>query len=480
MRHISSRLSGSSGAARRRIHRRVHRRVHQAGQALVFGLCILLLVSLLLFFQFSSGQASASKLRIVNATDAAAYSVGLWRARAMNYYAYSNRAIIANEVAIAQAATMVSYAKFLERFSDNVNDVAQFIPYVGQVSEAIEEAAYWISTVTQYTAHGETAARSLYIQALAASQELMFAATHPTVLSRIAAEVARENDRRFFAFTMPLNLDAGLRDITARQEGEDRQRLKSVVLDSLDGFSTHRDADLAEIPCLLKLARRGATELIRDHDTGELERWQAYDTLSLHSRRTFSCSMRERQALGWGAAEIAQDAKNELDALAALAPAVTTGDVGIEPPGGSAATASRSKRDNPRAYNEASKEIWVSNQYRGIASVRELDFRNSETLRANSSFPLVKVAVVGWIQSADAVGTAASRGLAAGRVMPVDRFSNRDSAVMGAVSAAEVYFRRPPQALQRTEFASLYSPYWQVRLSPVPPAWRQDAVGYFQ
>jgi hypothetical protein len=247
----------------------------QQGQALVLGLCLLLLVALLLFFQFSAGQATAAKLRIVNATDAAAYSAGLWRARAMNYYAYSNRAIIANEVAIAQAATMVSYAKFLERLTDNVDEVAQYVPYVAQVSEVIREVAYWVSQVTQYTALGETAARSAYIQALSASQELMFAATHPAVLSRIAAEIARENDRRFFAFTLPLQLDPALGDITARYAGADRDRLKSVVLASLDGYSSQRDADLAELPCLSKLARRGATELIRDHDNAELERWQA-------------------------------------------------------------------------------------------------------------------------------------------------------------------------------------------------------------
>ena len=50
---------------------------------------------------------------------------------------------------------------------------------------------------------------------------------------------------------------------------------------------------------------------------------------------------------------------------------------------------------------------------------------------------------------------------------------------MGAVSAAEVYFKRPPQAAMRTEYASLYSPYWQVRLAPVPAAFRQAAAGYF-
>jgi hypothetical protein len=450
----------------------------QRGQALVFGLCVLLLAALLLFVQFSMGQAAAAKLRIVNATDAAAYSVALWRARAMNYYAYANRAIIANEVAIAQAATMVSYAKFLERFSDNVNDVARYVPVVGQISEAIKDAAWWVSQVTQYTALGETAARNLYIQALASSQELMFAATHPAVLSRIAAEVARESDRRFFAFTMPMSLDRDMQDITARQTGEDRERLKSVVLESLDGFSTNRDADIGEVPCLLKLARRGATELVRDHDYGELERWQAYDTMSLHWRRTLSCSMRERLALGWGAAEIAREATQELDALAALVSPINSGDTPLEPVV-SAGEASASKRANPRAYARASEEIWVSEAYGGIASVRELDFRGNPTVQANDRFPLMKVAVVGWIQSPAAIATAEAAGLASGRVLPRDRFSDRATAPMGAVAAAEVYFRRPPQSPERIEYASLYSPYWQARLAPVPAPWRDAAAAYF-
>ncbi len=468
-----------SYVAARRFGRSRPKRTRQGGQALVFGLCVLLLAALLLFVQFSTGQAVAAKLRIVNATDAAAYSVALWRARAMNYYAYANRAIVANEVAIAQAATMVSYAKFLERFSDNVNDVARYIPVVGQITEAIKDVAWWVSQVTQHTALGETAARSLYIQALAASQELMFAATHPAVLSRIAAEVARENDRRFFAFTMPMSLDPAMGDITARQDGADRARLKSVVLDSLDGFSSNRDADLGEVPCLLKLARRGATELVRDHDYGELERWQAYDTLSLHRSRTLSCSMRERAALGWGAAEIARDAKNELDALASLVSPIAAGDTPWEP-AVMLAEPSASKRANPRAYARASEEIWVSEAYGGIASVRELDLRGNPIVLANDRFPLMKVAVVGWIQSPAAIATAESAGLAAGRVLPRDRFSDRASAPMGAVSAAEVYFRRPPQSPDRIEYASLYSPYWQARLAPVPAPWRAAAAAYFR
>ncbi|MET0507224.1 MAG: hypothetical protein ABWZ78_03450, partial [Burkholderiaceae bacterium] len=88
------------------------------GQALVLGLTLLIVCGLGLFYAFSSGQAAIGRARLVNATDAAAYSAGLVRARAMNWYAYTNRAIVANEVAIAQAATMVSYARFLERLTD--------------------------------------------------------------------------------------------------------------------------------------------------------------------------------------------------------------------------------------------------------------------------------------------------------------------------------------------------------------------------
>jgi hypothetical protein len=43
-----------------------------------------------------------------------------------------------------------------------------------------------------------------------------------------------------------------------------------------------------------------------------------------------------------------------------------------------------------------------------------------------------------------------------------------------ALAAAEVYFRPPPPA-QRIEFASLYSPFWQVRLVAPTDRERQEA-----
>lgn len=422
----------------------------QRGQTLVLGLTLLLVCGLGLFYVFSSGQTVITRSRLVNATDAAAYSAGLTRARAMNWYAYTNRAIVANEVAIAQAATMVSYAKFLERFTDNVEDVARYFPYVGQIAQALEQVAYYVSELTQYTAMVEVPVRAGHALALAASQDAMLAATSGFGLSQVATEVARANDRRFFAHALPADTDAVFGDMTKKYGGDDRKRMRDVVLASLDPFSLNRDHDIEVpgLPCAPRLARRGATEMVRDHEES-FDRWQAYDTLSLHLPRGLFCRQREVLPIGWGAAEIADNPKNELDSLGA--------------------GASGSKRANPRAYQEASDEIWVADFYKGLPGTRELDYQDSAALRANARFPTTRVAVVGRTNGTSVVATAQAAGHGKGRIQPVDRFA---AGRMTAVATAEVYFRRPPQALERIEYASLYSPYWQVRLVETPVAWR--------
>ena len=64
-------------------------------------------------------------------------------------------------------------------------------------------------------------------------------------------------------------------------------------------------------------------------------------------------------------------------------------------------------------------------------------------------------------QRATDVRTAQNRRLAQGEVLPRERQAGQ---YVWAMSAAEVYFRRPAHAPSRIELASLYSPYWQVRL----------------
>ncbi len=86
----------------------------QSGQALVYGLFMLMAGVAALYFLFNVGQLTQEKTKLVNTSDAVAYSAGIMHARAMNYMAYTNRAMVADEVTIAQAVSLASWGKYLE------------------------------------------------------------------------------------------------------------------------------------------------------------------------------------------------------------------------------------------------------------------------------------------------------------------------------------------------------------------------------
>lgn len=69
-------------------------------------MAVILAASVMLFFVFNSGRAVNQKINLVNAADAAAYSGGQIAARQLNFMAYTNRAMIANEVSVGH---MFSY-----------------------------------------------------------------------------------------------------------------------------------------------------------------------------------------------------------------------------------------------------------------------------------------------------------------------------------------------------------------------------------
>ena len=128
------------------------------GQALVLCLVLLFAGCLGLFFMFSTGRIAASRQRLDNAADAAAYSAALWRARVMNFHAYSNRAIVAEEVAIAQAVTLVSWARYFETFAANASVLATPFPPVATVLAAAADLARGNALVVEEAASEEIAA----------------------------------------------------------------------------------------------------------------------------------------------------------------------------------------------------------------------------------------------------------------------------------------------------------------------------------
>ena len=83
-------------------------RGHQHGQSSVFVIVFLGIVLISLTFLYKVGKLTGEKMEMQNASDAAAYSVALLEARDLNFMAYTNRAMVANEVAIGQAVGLAT------------------------------------------------------------------------------------------------------------------------------------------------------------------------------------------------------------------------------------------------------------------------------------------------------------------------------------------------------------------------------------
>lgn len=112
-----------------------------AGQALILVMAIVLIASVVVFLVFNSGRAVNEKINLVNAADAAAYSGAQIAARQLNFMAYTNRAMIANEMAIGH---MFSLQMEVRVASQSLTFVADFfsallgwIPWLGPRIDAV-------------------------------------------------------------------------------------------------------------------------------------------------------------------------------------------------------------------------------------------------------------------------------------------------------------------------------------------------------
>lgn len=93
--------------------------IAQRGQALLFVTVTMLVVLLAMLSMYSIGQLVNEKTRLQNTADAAAYSAAIVQARDYNLTAYMNRAMIANDVSVAQTVGMMSW---ILREDDTYND----------------------------------------------------------------------------------------------------------------------------------------------------------------------------------------------------------------------------------------------------------------------------------------------------------------------------------------------------------------------
>ncbi len=112
--------------------------IDQKGQASIFILAFIGVVLVCTIFLYQSGRITSEKMQLQNAADAAAFSASTLEARSLNFCAYTNRAMVANEVGIGQLIGLLSLVDEVKTIGSNFEEfvaaieaILNAIPVVG-------------------------------------------------------------------------------------------------------------------------------------------------------------------------------------------------------------------------------------------------------------------------------------------------------------------------------------------------------------
>lgn len=266
--------------------------IKQRGQALVFSLVTLTIIILVMVAMYSMGQQSINKMKLQNTADAAAYSAVMAEARDYNFSAYTNRAVIANQVAVAQVVGLTSWAR---NYKSTYNGPYSNIPKILSALGGPLAKILWDTPVKFYKGAsktigdgfdsvGPTAAKMLdgLIFILSSSQMVYHYGTAltvgqtigldpATVINKVAGIEMSDDITAMLSFNPAYNIiklndpNAGLSApgvlagivhlvqwITfterkdpnlSKKDGDAAERMAQVTVDSLDGFSKNRSTE---------------------------------------------------------------------------------------------------------------------------------------------------------------------------------------------------------------------------------------------
>jgi hypothetical protein len=309
------------------------RPARQKGQALVYGIFMLIFGLAALFFMFNTGQMTAEKTKLVNTADAVAYSAAVMHARALNFDAYTNRALVANEMTIAQMVSVKSWIKYAEQHSQRVTPLNCTNYYSVPIAMALvryEPLCYGLAwqlsqtfiqaadQVIDWAAQFVVVASDVAKVSLQASQVTMYATFLPA-RTRVMDQVADANyvnDGAVRVDPIPFRDDfmlfEGTGPVLSAYTGNDRGRMRDLELaaSKKDDFMRDRTwSDSSPWPCLPAPPRANASHRATTTMLG-FDGWKATDSASLTTQNwrlgggwfpTFACRTLSSYNLGSGA-----------------------------------------------------------------------------------------------------------------------------------------------------------------------------------
>jgi Putative Flp pilus-assembly TadE/G-like len=463
---------------------RLKNRPMQRGQAILWFLATTAACCATLALVYNVGQVTNEKEKTINAADAAALSGGLVEARMLNFMAYTNRAMIANEVTIAQLVSLDAWVQYDNRLAQNLATVTSFIPYVDEVTQVIaditdvaqqgvDDAARITIPATDYFVQGLGLAReAANVVAVTAAKDVasqVAQANQTTFGGRfdVAPQEVSDNAFQWAAFAVNQANWLGFSKVYAKNSNgnDDRANAAQVVQDSRDQFSTHRGAGLLidGINAALGgplLAVNGIDKTSGDTVLRNYDRWEAQDSADWWvgvKVLGITVGKKDLIPLGWGRADTDKNGTNGNDWDFGGGPCTQYFALGCE-----------------LAYENDN----AISGFSGIPGIRDL----SKPGNSNTSDPSLTY-VVAVKKSADAAMTTQRLGSGMNNVHvdgpqgSPDLQDNLQKDQITSISAARVFFARPdwnskditegnlPRADHVHEYASLYNPYWQARLT---------------
>ena len=434
---------------------------NQAGQAFPIGIALFLILGVTSFVLFNSGQAVTNKTRIVNTADSAAYSGLLWQARAMNFTAYTNRAMVANQVAMAQAVSLNSWSGYINKTGENIDNVVGKIPYVGVVTGIIRKIASAIDFFLSPISQGMLSVIDSINSGITIAQESMYLATFaatPDVINSVVGSNDVRNQKYnwqtgYSILNTGLNLH-GWSELTDKFDTDHKLAMAergNIVRGSLDRFSTDRSWKFFNVfvpvnPLVwVRFEKAGTTKLFNDKNNVE---WELYakDALSLR-HKVYTLFGRKYFDLPIGGASSLANTLNSDTPISDSEDTFFPGRHSLA-----------KKRGKNSVFNPHDARTMTG--YSGIRAYRSL----SEKWRSADEPPVLKLSVEVTLDPKEILNAGDLHTNRTGPMHDIGAPGN----VLTSVSAAELYFEQPCliQVCAKTEtYADGYSPYWAVRLS---------------
>lgn len=463
----------------------------ERGQAMIYGLFLIIGAVVALFFLFNTGQLSAEKSKLVNTGDAVAYSAGVMNARTLNYQAYTNRAMLANTVAIAQLVSLSSWAKHAALLGqapssgDGEDIIAQFsnvnwskYPVYWPAVYTAQFAATYLEQLNERSGgflslDGKSPLESLAYASdqlvrvkLMTAQAVAHAGLIPArqVVMEQVAKANYVNDGEVHVSQLSLVTGGDITGFVSRYSGNDRGRFAEAAKTAanLDSFVPKRSWLMPALypdKCsymLDWLSRRGGTELIG------FDEWKALDTLSewrWKMTKSGKCVLSEHP-VAYGGTQAADKPASDADFS-------RYDQARIVNPGAGAL-----------AQYSASSAAWG---YSGLPSFYDL---SKSALQEDD--PILRFAVhirrpVSETRTSEGRSDIRNSGADNRLAHGLNNFQATPAGgeELAAVSASEVFFERADDNVygaksgKPREIGNLFNPYWQVRLAPA------DAEAHF-